>query len=116
LVGFGGALLLISPLFGWFEPHAKPTGAIAALVLGLGLVTVVLVITAASSGQPWPYLYSRVAGSVALVAVAYEVFHRGRPIALGVFVAGVGAAMIAAGSASAAGPHAEAARRSVRNR
>jgi hypothetical protein len=108
IVGWGAVLLAVSLPFDWSEAGGSAfNNGIAALLLPLAFVAIALVAIASRRHVAWPFLYARVAGACALVAIAWAVFNEGDTVRVGVLFALLGAAMVVTGSSAALGPAGE---------
>jgi hypothetical protein len=115
VVTLGAFLLLVSLPFEWVEPDTGPSDSgIIALLLPLALAGIVLAVIAAARSAAWPFVYTRVLGACALVAILWAVLHDGGAVQFGALVAGIGAAMMASGSSAGLSSEAEVERRSPR--
>jgi hypothetical protein len=102
IVALGALLLAISLLFDWAEPdRGASKSGITALLLPLALVALVLAAVARRGQTAWPFVYTRIVGACALVAILWAVFREPFRVEFGVLAAAIGAVMIASGSSAA---------------
>lgn len=115
IVALGAVLLLASLPFDWVEPGIKPSDSgITALLLPFALAAFVLAVIAAARSAAWPFVYTRVLGACALVAIFWAVLHEDGDVKFGVLLAGIGAAMIASGSSAGLSSEGQVERRGPR--
>jgi hypothetical protein len=109
MTGLGAALVALSVLFNWAQPHVGAGESKVGIVLiPAALGTAVLLTVVSSRGVAWPFLYTRALGACALVATLWAVLDVARPANVGALVAGIGGALIIGGSAAGLSGHAEA--------